>query len=172
MHSPNTIQLLRPHLRRQRYRRTTALPPENRLRRLHRIRTERRIHSARERLHSAGTKAACQGGHVVISAVGAKPTQLVFGDWPTGPAWSTSKVPLTIAALREEHQPTVTDEMRAAITKSDNAAAERIWENLGDPVTAAHKIEAVLREYGDPTTVEWRRELGPSSLPSGRPFGR
>jgi hypothetical protein len=94
---------------------------------------------------------------IVISAVGANPTQLVFGDWPTGPAWSTSKVPLTIAALREEHPPTVTDAMQAAITKSDNAAAESIWEKLGDPVTAGHKVEAVLREYGDPTTVEWRK---------------
>jgi hypothetical protein len=94
---------------------------------------------------------------IVISAVGANPTQLAFGDWPTGPAWSTSKVPLTIAALREEHPPTVTDAMQAAITKSDNAAAESIWEKLGDPVTAGHKVESVLREYGDPTTVEWRK---------------
>jgi hypothetical protein len=94
---------------------------------------------------------------IVISAVGANPKQLVFGDWTTGPAWSTSKVPLTIAALREEHPPTVTDWMRAAITKSDNAAAESIWEKLGDPVAAAHKVEAVLRQYGDPTTVEWRK---------------
>ena len=94
---------------------------------------------------------------IAISAVGADPKQLVFGDWPSGPAWSTSKVPLTITALREENPPTVTDSMRAAITESDNAAAESIWEGLGDPVTAAHKVEAVLRKYGDPTTVEWRR---------------
>lgn len=94
---------------------------------------------------------------IVISAVGAQPKQLVFGDWTTGPAWSTSKVPLTIAALNEEHPPTVTDAIRAAITESDNAAAESIWEKLGDPLTAAHKVEAVLRKYGDPTTVEWRK---------------
>lgn len=94
---------------------------------------------------------------IVISAVGSNPTQLVFGDWPPGPAWSTSKVPLIIAALGEESPPTVTDAMRAAITKSDNEAAESIWEKLGDPVTAEHKVEAVLRKYGDPTTVEWRK---------------
>jgi hypothetical protein len=94
---------------------------------------------------------------IAISAVGANPKQLVFGDWTSGPAWSTSKVPLTITALREENPPTVTDSMRAAITESDNAAAESIWEGLGDPVKAAHKIEAVLAKYGDPTTVEWRR---------------
>lgn len=94
---------------------------------------------------------------VVVSAAGANPKQLVLGDWSSGPAWSTSKVPLTITALREENPPTVTDSMRAAITESDNAAAESIWDKLGDPVTAAHKVEAVLRKYGDPTTVEWRR---------------
>ena len=37
---------------------------------------------------------------------------------------------------------------------SDNAAAETIWQGLGDPVTAAHKVEAVLREAGDFTTVQ------------------
>ncbi|MGB6205932.1 hypothetical protein [Mycobacterium sp.] len=95
---------------------------------------------------------------LVISAVGANPKQLVFGDWTTGPAWSTSKVPLTIAALDEENPPTVTASMRAAITESDNAAAESIWQKLGgNSPTAAHKVEAVLRKYGDPTTVEWRK---------------
>lgn len=94
---------------------------------------------------------------IVISAVGTNRQQLVFGDWTSGPAWSTSKVPLTIAALREGNPPTVTDAMRAAITESDNAAAESIWEKLGDPVTAAHKVEGVLRPYGDPTIVEWRK---------------
>ncbi|MGA8544175.1 MAG: hypothetical protein WB785_02805 [Mycobacterium sp.] len=93
---------------------------------------------------------------LVISAVGANQKQLVFGDWTTGPAWSTSKVPLTIAALGEENPPT--DAIRAAITESDNGAAESIWDGLGgNTVTAAHKVEAVLRRYGDPTTVEWRK---------------
>lgn len=96
---------------------------------------------------------------IVISGVGANPQQLVFGDWTSGPAWSTSKVPLTIAALREKNPPT--DLMRAAITESDNAAAEKIWAGLGDPVPAAHKMEAVLSQYGDPTTVEWQRTRPP-----------
>jgi hypothetical protein len=94
---------------------------------------------------------------VVISAVGPHPEQLVFGDWASGPAWSTIKVPLTMTALREENPPRVTDSMRSAITESDNAAAESIWEKLGDPVEAAHKVEAVLSKYGDRTTVEWRK---------------
>jgi hypothetical protein len=94
---------------------------------------------------------------LIVSAVGANPKQLILGEWATGPAWSTIKVPLIIAALGEEHPPVITDSMRAAITESDNAAAESIWERLGDPVTAAHKVEDVLSKYGDPTTVEWRK---------------
>jgi hypothetical protein len=94
---------------------------------------------------------------LVVSAVGANRKQLVLGEWASGPAWSTIKVPLIIAALGEEHPPVITDSMRAAITESDNAAAESIWETLGDPVTAAHKVEEVLSRYGDPTTVQWRK---------------
>jgi hypothetical protein len=94
---------------------------------------------------------------LVVTAVGANPKQLVLGEWTSGPAWSTVKVPLTITALGEEHPPVITDSMRTAITESDNAAAESIWEKLGDPVTAARKVENVLSKYGDPTTVEWRK---------------
>lgn len=96
---------------------------------------------------------------VVISSVGANPTQLVLGDWTSGPAWSTSKVPLTMAALREKNPPT--DLMRAAITESDNAAAESIWAGLGDPAPAAHRMEAVLAQYGDPTIVQSQRTRPP-----------
>ncbi|MCV7234781.1 serine hydrolase [Mycobacterium branderi] len=67
------------------------------------------------------------------------------------------KVPVAIAALRELDRPKVTDAMIAAITQSDNAAAEALWQSLGDPVTAARKVEAVLRESGDPTIVQSHR---------------
>ena len=91
---------------------------------------------------------------VVIAPVGNGNSPLIFGDWKSGPAWSTIKVPLAIAALREEEPPHVTDEMRAAITESDNAAAESIWQGLGTPVIAAHKVEDVLRQTGDDTVVQ------------------
>jgi hypothetical protein len=91
---------------------------------------------------------------IAVSAVGSAASPSTLGDWQTGPAWSTIKVPLAIAALRQENPPQVTAAMRAAITESDNAAAESIWEGLGDPVTAAHKVEDVLKEAGDPTTVQ------------------
>ena len=76
---------------------------------------------------------------LAVSAVGANPDPVPLGDWQSGPAWSTIKVPLTIAALREEDPPEVTNAMIAAIAESDNAAAESIWEKLGDPVIAAQQ---------------------------------
>ena len=47
--------------------------------------------------------------------------------------------------------------MVAAITESDNAAAESIWEGLGDPATAAAEVGKVLHDTGDPTMVESRK---------------
>ena len=94
---------------------------------------------------------------IAVSAIGAGQTPMTLGDWQSGPAWSTIKVPLIIAALREENPPVVTDAMNAAITESDNAAAESIWAGLGDPATAAQKVDAVLRETGDPTMVQSQR---------------
>lgn len=94
---------------------------------------------------------------IALAPVGGSGTPLNLGEWHSGPAWSTIKVPLIITAYREEHPPHITDAMEAAITESDNAAAEAIWARLGDPVTAAHKVEAVLRETGDFTPVEYRK---------------
>jgi len=89
---------------------------------------------------------------VAIAPVGNGTAPLSFGAWKTGPAWSTIKVPLAIAALRAS--PQLVGSAEAAITRSDNAAAEILWRSLGDPATAAASVEAVLREGGDQTTVE------------------
>jgi hypothetical protein len=94
---------------------------------------------------------------IAVRAVGDGQNPMTLGEWQTGPAWSTIKVPLIVAALREERPPTVTDAMTAAITESDTAAAESIWASLGDPGTAARKVDAVLRDTGDPTTVQSQR---------------
>lgn len=91
---------------------------------------------------------------IVVRPVGDGPPPVAAGKWSVGPAWSTIKVPLVIAALRATDPPTVSDAMRAAITHSDNAAAESIWQNLGDPRTAAQKVQEVLAAAGDPTVVE------------------
>ncbi len=94
---------------------------------------------------------------IVVRPLGEGPPPVTAGEWTTGTAWSTIKVPLAIAGLRETDPPQATDAMRAAITQSDNDAAESIWQGLGDPATAAQKVEKVLADAGAPTVVESRK---------------
>jgi hypothetical protein len=94
---------------------------------------------------------------VAVGPAGATGETQTFGLWTSGPAWSTSKVPLVMAAMRERDGSTPSAAMQAVITESDNQAAEQIWENLGEPASAAQKVEAVLRETGDPTVVQSHR---------------
>ena len=104
---------------------------------------------------AAGVQAAIG---IALTPVGGSATPLSLGNWDIGPAWSTIKVPLVMAALRDEQTPRVTEQMTAAITQSDNAAADAIWAALGAPGTAARKVDAVLAEAGDPTHVESQRK--------------
>ncbi len=93
------------------------------------------------------------GGRVglAVAAVGADRVS-AMGDWTDGPAWSTMKVPLTLAVLRSNGN-TSTWQMSAAITESDNTAADGLWQSLGTPDAAAQAVQSVLREGGDPTTT-------------------
>ncbi|WP_174188596.1 serine hydrolase [Nocardia barduliensis] len=77
---------------------------------------------------------------------------VTFGEWTSGPAWSTMKVPLTIAALRRNPGGS-NFAASAAITQSDNAAADVLWQSLGTAQEAAQAVQAVLREGGDNKTV-------------------
>ena len=94
---------------------------------------------------------------IAVSAVGHEQALMAWGDWQDGPAWSTIKVPLVIAAYRQANPPQITGVMRAAITESDNAAAESLWQQLGDPTAAALRVQQILQQTGDPTVVESRR---------------
>jgi hypothetical protein len=94
---------------------------------------------------------------VVVAAVGDALPPVTLGEWQRGPAWSTIKAPLSIAALRESQSAVPTDAMRAAITESDNAAADQVWQSLGAPDLAAKKVEAVLNDAGAPATVPAQR---------------
>lgn len=67
------------------------------------------------------------------------------------PAWSTIKVPLSIAAVRDGSADM--SALTSAIIVSDNAAAEQLWEGLGQPEGAAEKVERVLSEGGAQTQV-------------------
>ncbi|MEV6767977.1 hypothetical protein AB0N05_05015 [Nocardia sp. NPDC051030] len=87
-------------------------------------------------------------GLAIMPVGGDRPVTL--GDWSNGPAWSTMKVPLTLAALRQNSG--YTTAATSAITYSDNSAADTLWQSLGSPDAAASTVEAVLREGGDADT--------------------
>ncbi|WP_040720633.1 serine hydrolase [Nocardia veterana] len=76
---------------------------------------------------------------------------ITLGDWTTGVAWSTIKVPLALAALRRDPVG-LADLAESAITTSDNDAAQALWIALGGGEPAAEAVEAVLREAGDTHT--------------------
>lgn len=90
-----------------------------------------------------------------------------FGGWISGAAWSTIKVPLSIAALRADPEGSE-GPMRQAISYSDNAAADQMWHMLGDPYTAAAAMEEVLREGGDTTVAVQPEQIRPPYSPYGQ----
>lgn len=99
---------------------------------------------------------------LVIAPVGRSGTPIVLGDWTTGAAWSTSKVPLAIAALRNSSGgASLAASVNLAITQSDNAAADVLWRSLGDGATAARKVDAVLREGHDSATTTQSQVVRP-----------
>jgi hypothetical protein len=102
---------------------------------------------------------------VAIAAAGGASVAL-FGTWSTGVAWSTIKVPLAIAALRagsDRH-----DLVTKAIAQSDNAGAEELWSQLGDPAEAATKVQAIIHDVGDTATVVESRRLRPGYTAFGQ----
>lgn len=90
-----------------------------------------------------------------------------YGSWTTGAAWSTIKVPLSIAALRIDPS-TAEPSMHQAISESDNAAADQMWKMLGDPQTAAAAVDTVLREGGDTAVIVQSQQVHPPYSPYGQ----
>ncbi|WP_193487729.1 hypothetical protein [Corynebacterium heidelbergense] len=74
------------------------------------------------------------------------------GELLDGPAWSTSKVPLSIAALNAGG-PGASGLVTRAIRSSDNAAADQLWQQLGSGQQAATQVGQVLQGVGDNTVV-------------------
>lgn len=89
-------------------------------------------------------------GHQVLS----------FGTWTAGAAWSTIKVPLSIAAMRQDSAQ-ARPAMVQAITQSDNAAADELWAMLGTPPLAANSVQQVLADGGDTSVVVESRQVRP-----------
>jgi hypothetical protein len=77
-------------------------------------------------------------------------------------AWSTSKVPIAMAIYHAGLASAQKANLRAAITASDNAAAERLWAALGGGTQAADAADAQLRAAGDDDT-----QIQPNRLRAG-----
>lgn len=69
-------------------------------------------------------------------------------------AWSTSKVPLAVAVSQAGKLGDLGQSAARAITVSDNEAADRLWQSVGENNTLrAAAINRVLREAGDAKTL-------------------
>ncbi|MBX7448961.1 hypothetical protein GR927_13250 [Mycolicibacterium sp. 3033] len=90
-----------------------------------------------------------------------------YGPWTSGAAWSTIKVPLSIAGLAADGL-AAEAAMQQAISQSDNAAAEHLWGLLGDPQTAASAVESVLIEGGDTAVIVQSQQVRPPYSPYGQ----
>lgn len=97
---------------------------------------------------------------VAIGPPGSPPAA-VAGNLTTGSAWSTSKVPVVMRVLQETGGPgglsaTQQDEVRRALTLSDNEAALALFGDLeashGGAGGAAAAVDEVLAEAGDTAT--------------------
>lgn len=93
---------------------------------------------------------------------------VTVGTWKTGVAWSTSKVPVTVAAQRRSSSGTTKARSTRAITVSDNRAAEQLWASLGTPTKAAARTQDVIRDAGDRSTVVQHRRVRPGFTAFGQ----
>jgi len=100
---------------------------------------------------------------VVVRPLGAG-DPVALGTLRTGAAWSTIKVPLALAHY--QRLPDTSDALvSAALRRSDNAAAQRLFDDLavadGGLAGASADIQQVLRQSGDlQTTVNTRQPAG------------
>lgn len=86
---------------------------------------------------------------VAVAGLGTSGAVDTLGDLRGGTAWSTAKAPVAMAAIKSGTASTA--DLTAAITASDNAAAERLFSGLG--ANAADKSTAQLRAAGDASTT-------------------
>jgi beta-lactamase class A len=95
-----------------------------------------------------------------------------FGDALAAHAWSTMKVPIVAALMRERRRRGGLSEREAALaaaalTRSDNDAAATLFETLGEVTggraSARAALEALLEDAGDNVTTVNRRPRPPFS---------
>jgi hypothetical protein len=105
---------------------------------------------------------------LALSGLGRNRRVTQVGTLRTGVAWSTSKLPIAMAVIAAGAGDTQREALTAAITLSDNAAADRLWQSLGGGQAAAQAADAQLREAGDATTAIEYRQLRSEFSPFGQ----
>jgi hypothetical protein len=94
---------------------------------------------------------------------------ITLGALRSGPAWSTIKVAIALAieAAAGGHPDRSTDALvDRALTASDNAAAEQLWDQLGEH--AGERTQAQLRAAGDTATTVQTQRLRAEFSPFGQ----
>ncbi|MEE3848999.1 hypothetical protein VZC37_01550 [Gordonia sp. LSe1-13] len=94
---------------------------------------------------------------------------ITMGDLTTGRAWSTLKVPVSLAAERRFGAAVATEEDKA-ITFSDNDAAGELWGSLGGGQSSVDAVTDVLREGHDLRTQVSSEADDPPSYPGYTPW--
>jgi beta-lactamase class A len=115
--------------------------------------------------------AASLGGTsgVAVSGLGKGRKVERAGALQSAIAWSTAKVPVAMAVIAAGDGATQQQNLRSAITASDNAAAMRLWSSLGGGDGAASAADEQLRQAGDTRTrIESRALRGPAYTPFGQ----
>lgn len=105
---------------------------------------------------------------VAFAPVGTTAKVRFVGEPTTLVAWSTIKVPLALAVIRAGNGHSSSDDIRRALTASDNEAAARLWDHLGDGDVASAAVERQLRRGGDRRT----RVPPQVTVPGYSPFGQ
>jgi hypothetical protein len=93
---------------------------------------------------------------------------LTLGSWRSGPAWSTIKLPLSLAALAHAGSASTRALVARAITESDNNAADALWASLGGGPRAATAVDRKLAAEGDAATRTQSRQVRPPFSPFGQ----
>jgi hypothetical protein len=93
---------------------------------------------------------------------------LSLGSWDSGPAWSTIKIPLSLAALAHTSTASTHALVHRAIEESDNAAADGLWGSLGAGTRAAAAVNRQLAAEGDAGTRTQSRQVHPPFSPYGQ----
>lgn len=127
--------------------------------------------ASRDLVRAVGRVVADHPGADVAMAwapVGTKGRVQVVGDAQPLVAWSTIKVPLSLAVVRAGHGEAMSGDIELALTASDNEAATRLWADLGSGHEASRAVEEQLHRGRD------RRTGVPAevTVPGYSPFGQ